>query len=146
VRDRVDAPAADVGEAGPARHGELPFRRRTRAHQQATVGADELEDHGVAVDDGFAADQGQPGGVERIAFARLIEVVHRDVDHAMRALDHLAVEVVVDLPVEVPGDPEHAREPHAADPQHQRARQPVGQALGRALLRHQPEPSAKASR
>jgi hypothetical protein len=122
-----DAPRSGVGEAGAQGHREGRRRRLARAHQHPRPGVRKLKDHRVVVDDRFPREQRQAGRIELAARARLIEVVHGDVDHPVRALDHLVVEVLVDLPIDVPGRADDAAQPDAADPKHQGARQPVGQ-------------------
>ena len=97
----------------------------------------------MLVDHRLPSEQ-RPGGQGAAQGPLLVEVVQRDVDHAVRALDLLVVEVAVDLAVHVPGDGGDAGEPDGAHRDDQRARQAIGEAL-RAGRRHGPS-SAGASR
>jgi hypothetical protein len=78
------------------------------------------------------------------AVLQLVELLHGHVEHAVRHLDQLVVEVVVDLAVHVPDHREHAQQPHAADPDDQRAGQAAGErvAAGHKLRRAHSSSSA----
>ena len=129
-------PNACAGACGGA-HAARARRRRRAGRSPASLSMI-----------GCAARSAAACVVERAALVAQVEVVHGDVDHAVRALDHLVVEVVVDLAVDVPRHAEHARQPDAADPERSACasagRRDVRECVSRARI--SVVSSAKASR
>ena len=139
----VNAPAAGIGKTGRQRHVKQRGRRAGRARQHARRVVDDLERHGRFGKRGGRGDQqrgSSRGTVCRCAAAarlrgRAVEVVQRNVEHAVRHLHQFAVEVVVDFAADVPHHAQHAGQPYAAHPDDQAARQPACQGVHPERLR-----------